>query len=186
MDNKQRAIVDLRGTIAILILAGLSLAAAGCGEGMKSAAPMESNINASDMDSDVNAAQEEPAPNTPQLATIVIAFKLDLRLTRPLNLGDRWVAPPRFSPAVQEGDMCTVEAKAYAVDTSRNQITISPKWIPEDPARIKVVPDEGNQVTITVLGAGVSRLTVTGEGLSKTLTVKAEPYRETLKVAILQ
>ena len=138
------------------------------------------------LESNVSAAQEALVPNMHQLAAIVVSFKLDPRLTRGIYMGDRWVSPSTFTPAIQQSKTCTVEAKAYGVDARRSQTTISPKWIPEDPDRIKVEPDEGHHVTITILTAGESRLTVTNGGLSKTLTVKAEPYRETLKVTIRQ
>lgn len=186
MVNERRRTTVLPRTMAVLIFAAGSLALTSCSEGVRSAAPVQGEPEVTGAGGEAGMVPAEPASDAPRLATIVVAFKLDPRLTGPGNLGDRWVAPANFSPAVPPSGTCTVEARAYAVDTASNRIAIRPKWTPQDPNKIKVEPGEDHQVTMTFLAAGRSPLTVVGAGLTKTLTVRAEPYRETLKVTIYQ
>jgi len=107
------------------------------------------------------------------LTGITLSFKLDPRLTKSLYMGERWVSPPTYT-GVQDGKNLTVEARAHGRDAKGKAMNISPEWIPADPEMVTVTPGQGNQVKITVLRAGESRLEIASQGVSKKLLIKAE------------
>jgi hypothetical protein len=125
---------------------------------------------------------QQAAPAGP-LTDILVAFKLDPRLTQSLYMGDRWVA----SSSGVQGGKYTAEASAQGVDANGRPVEISPKWVPSDPEMVTVTPSQGSIVEISVTRPGQSSLKVTSEGVTRTLTVKAEKYRgNALKVDITQ
>ncbi len=111
---------------------------------------------------------------------IKVSFKLDPSLTRGLYMGDRWVSPPTYTTS-QPGKTSTIEARVEGLDKG-----ISPTWTPSDPGMVKVAPQQGQQVTITVLRSGQSNLTVASQGVSKTLSIKAEYQGDDIQVDISQ
>jgi len=140
----------------------------------------------------VNALQGElkkkrAAPKAPgALAGIAVSFKQDPRLTKGLYMGERWVSPPVYQPAVQEGKTLTVEARVHGVDAKRNKMKINPKWTPSDPGMVAVTPGEGSDVKIAVKRAGKSTLNVAAPGVSKELSIKATEEGDVLRVEIAQ
>lgn len=113
-------------------------------------------------------------------ANIKVSFKLDPSLTRGMYMGDRWVSPPTYTTS-QPGKTSTIEAKVESLDKR-----ISPTWTPSDPKMVKVAPQLGQTVTITVLRAGQSSLKVTSQGVSKTLSIKAAYEGDEIEVEISQ
>ena len=113
-------------------------------------------------------------------ADIKVSFKLDPSLTRGMYMGDRWVSPPTYTTS-QPGKTSTIEAKVESLDKR-----ISPSWTPSDPKMVKVAPQQGQTVTITVLRAGQSSLKVTSQGVSKTLSIKAAYEGDEIEVEISQ
>ncbi len=115
-----------------------------------------------------------PAPK------IVVLFKLDPSLTRGMYMGDRWASPPTYTTS-QPGKTSTIEAKVESLDKG-----ISPTWTSSDPKMVTVSPQQGHQVTITVLRAGQSTLKVAFEGASKTISIKAKYEGDAIQVEISQ
>ena len=113
-------------------------------------------------------------------ANIKVSFKLDPSLTRGMYMGDRWVTPPTYTTN-QPGKTSTIEAKVESLHKG-----MSPTWTPSDPKMVKVTPQQGQQVTITVLRAGQSNLKVTSQGVSKTLSIKAAYVGNEIEVEISQ
>lgn len=113
-------------------------------------------------------------------ANFRLSFKLDPSLTRGMYMGDRWVSPPTYTTS-QPGKTSTIEAKIESLDKG-----ISPTWTPSDPKMVKVTPQQGQKVTITVLRAGQSSLKVTSQGVSKTLSIKAAYEGDEIEVEISQ
>jgi hypothetical protein len=109
-------------------------------------------------------------PKGEQSDRIVVVLKLDPSLRGGTYGGEVWVSPPVYVGAVGQD---VVEARARGVDASGHSTTISPSWVPSDPAMLTVWPDHGDQVTIVVKRAGESHLNVTSEGTSKALLFKA-------------
>jgi hypothetical protein len=140
----------------------------------------------------VNALQGElkkkrSAPKAPgALDGIAVSFKQDPRLTKGLYMGERWVSPPLYQPAVQEGKTLTVEARVHGVDAKGNKMKITPKWTPSDPGMVAVTPGEGSEVKIAVKRAGKSTLNVAAPGVSKELSIKATEEGDVLRVEIAQ
>jgi len=128
------------------------------------------------------ATRQQAAPAGP-LHDLGIAFKLDPRLTRGLYMGDRWVSN---SSGIQEGKY-TVEVRVQGVDANGRKVAISPAWKPSDPEMVAVARGQGSAYEITVTRPGQSSLKVNADGVTRTLTVKAEEYRgNALKVDITQ
>jgi len=120
------------------------------------------------------------------LAGIAVSFKQDPRLTKGLYMGERWVSPPVYQPAAQEGKTLTVEARVHGVDAKRNKMKINPKWTPSDPGMVTVTPGEGSDVKIAVKRAGKSTLNVAAPGVSKELSIKATEEGNAIRVEIAQ
>jgi hypothetical protein len=125
-----------------------------------------------------------PAGAAGSARAIKISFKLDPRVTSGLHMGDRWVSPPRFAGA-QSGNVFSVQARARGLDAGGRGVE-SPEWSPAERDMVAVSPDRGDQVEITVLRAGESRLTVTQGAASKTLLVKAIHEAGVFRVDITQ
>jgi len=124
---------------------------------------------------------------TAAFGDIQVSFKLDPRLLGSTYGGGRWVSPSTYGPIAGVGDTYTVEARAYRVNARGQEAQIIPQWIPADPDRVTVSPGQGNQVTITVKGAGESTLQVTtSNGMSKTLSIKATYQDNVIQVEISQ
>ncbi len=100
-------------------------------------------------------------------------------------MGERWVSPPTYT-RVGEGMTVTVDARAHGVDGTGRSIGIRPEWIPVDPGMVAVVPNQGNEVKITVQRAGQSSLQVTSQGVSKVLTITATYRDKAILVEIAQ
>ena len=116
-------------------------------------------------------AGTEPAPG--RVARIVVAFKLDPRLTQALYMGERWVAPASYnSISAPSGTSISVEARAHGVDTRGRMLRINPEWTSSDPEMATVTPARGSAVTITVRRPGASTITLRDGGTSRKLTLQ--------------
>jgi len=111
---------------------------------------------------------------------IQISFKLDARLFGPTYGGERWVPPP-YGPIAYSG-IYTLEAQAYHIDSVGRQTAITAEWIPADPNLVTVLPGEGSQVAITVLGIGETTLMVKTSQGSKTLYIKATAQNDVVQL----
>jgi hypothetical protein len=109
-----------------------------------------------------------PAP--PTAAAIMIAFKLDPRLTRGLHMGTRWVSPARYV-ATRSGPLVTLQARAQSADAGRDATGAA--WLASQPDMVALSPDHGREVEITVLREGESELVVTQGNAVTKLAVKA-------------
>jgi FKBP-type peptidyl-prolyl cis-trans isomerase FklB len=116
---------------------------------------------------------------------ITVSFRLDLRLTQGLYMGERWVAPPKYNQA-GTGKTLTVQARAHGRDEKGATRDIRPTWIPADPEMVTVTPGAGNAVTITVLRAGRSSVNVVAGGVSKELAIHASYHGQSMQVEIAQ
>ena len=131
--------------------------------------------------------RKRAAPKTSgALEGIAVSFKLDPRLTKSMYMGERWVSPPVYQPAVQEGKTLTVEARVHGVDAKGNKTKITPQWIPSDPGMVAVTPGKGSDFNIEVKRAGKSTLSVAAQGVSKELSVKATEEGNAIRVEIGQ
>jgi len=126
-------------------------------------------------------AQEGAEPAA--ASDIRFAFKLDPRLSGGTYGGERWVSPPTYTGISAQN---TVEVRAKVVDAAGMPMNISPEWIPDNPAMVSVSPGDGTRVTITVQGAGESRLKVTANGASRELVIKAKSENDALQMEISQ
>jgi len=131
------------------------------------------------------SVEDNATQTTDNAGNIQISFKLDSQLTSGLYMGDRWVSPPTFD-FVQEGDTFTVEVKAEGFDENGQILSINPEWIPEDPDMVKVMPSQGNMITITIQRAGESSLQVSSQMGSKTLSIQSSYQNNAIRVTILQ
>jgi hypothetical protein len=113
-------------------------------------------------------------------ANLKVSFKLDPSLTRGMYMGDRWVSPPTYTTS-QPGKTSTIEARVESLDKG-----ISPTWTPSNPKMVKVTPQQGQEVIITVLRAGQSSLNVASQGASRTLSIKAAYEGDEIRVEISQ
>lgn len=120
------------------------------------------------------------------LEGIAVSFKLDPRLTRSMYMGERWVSPPVYQPALQEGKTLTVEARVHGVDAKGNKMKITPTWTPSDSGMVAVTSGKGSDFNIEVKRAGKSTLSVAAQGVSKELTIKAIEEGNAIRVEIAQ
>jgi hypothetical protein len=125
----------------------------------------------------VRAAEPEAASD------IKFSFKLDPRLAGGTYGGERWVSRPTYTGI---GGQNIVEVRAKVLDAAGRPTKLSPKWIPDNPAMVSVVPGDGMQVKITVQGAGESKLKVAASGFSRELSIKATLTNDVLQVQISQ
>ena len=132
-----------------------------------------------------HASQKAAGPVAVSLPAIKVSFKLDPRITRGMYMGDRWVSPPTYS-GVQAGKEITVDARVEGLDAGGKLAGATPAWRAEDPDMVRVSPDKGRQVRITVLRAGVSALTVTWGKTARKLAVKATTREDAIQVEISQ
>ena len=133
----------------------------------------------------IKQPEEKAASADAGLKDIKVSFKLDTRLTRSMYMGDRWVSPPRFTPA-RQGKTATVEASAGGLNGTGKAVKIKPQWIPADPGMVEVTRGQGDDVQITVKRAGESKLMVVAQGFTKELVVKAVDQGEAIAVEIVQ
>jgi FKBP-type peptidyl-prolyl cis-trans isomerase FklB len=122
-----------------------------------------------------------PQGATATLANIEISYKVDPRLTKGLYMGDRWVSVPTYSGTAGQD---VVEVRVHGLDAKGAAAAIRAQWVPSDPEMVTVSPREGNEVKVTVKRAGESRLTVTSQGLSKELAIKASQKGGAIQVEI--
>ena len=132
-----------------------------------------------------HALREATGPAADPVSGVKVSFKLDPRITRGMYMGDRWVSPQTHI-GVQAGKEITVEARVEGLDAGGKPACASPAWIPEDPDMVRVSPDRGRQVRITVRRAGTSALTVACGKASRELTVKATAREDAIQVEISQ
>lgn len=190
MNNKQRTVTIL-SVVLILVLVGSSLFLYGCTWASAKKGTVKTDVSAKQYLSGLNINQETqknrlgPIRTPTDVAGIKVVFKLDPRITRGQYMGDRWVSPSTYT-RVGEGKICTIEAKAYVLDTRGRPLTLSPQWAPSDPNMVTVLPNKGNAVTITVYLTGQSSLRVASEGISKELSIKAVYQNNAIRVDISQ
>jgi hypothetical protein len=126
-------------------------------------------------------SQERAAPVA--ASDIKFAFKLDPRLSGGTYGGERWISPPTYTGLRAQN---TVDVRATVFDTAGMPMNINPEWRPDNPAMVSVAPGDGERVTITVQGAGESRLKVTADGASRELLITAKSENDALQVKISQ
>ena len=107
---------------------------------------------------------------------MVVSFKMDPRIASGNYGGERWVSPPTYV-RLGEGKTCTIEARTPGAGTT---------WIPSDPAMVTIAPGHSQQITMTVLRAGESRVRVASDAGVTELTIKAAYRNDTLQVEISQ
>ncbi len=117
------------------------------------------------------------------LSDIHVSFKLDPRLAGGTYGGERWVSPPSHS-ALGDSSSVTVDVRAAGVDLKGTSVEVSPTWTPSDPEMVTVEPGRGPLVRITVKRAGTSSVLVTYGGVSRELSIKAEPRNNLLQAEI--
>jgi FKBP-type peptidyl-prolyl cis-trans isomerase len=79
-----------------------------------------------------------------------------------------------------------VEIRVQAIDAAGAKAAVNVEWIPSDPQLVSVSPSEGEQVTISVKGAGESSLGIHAPGVSKELAIKATSKNGLMQVEISQ
>jgi len=127
-----------------------------------------------------------PAPLAPPAGPatdIKLSFKMDPRLLGPTYGGERWISPPVYMGAAAQD---TVEARIEASDASGRPVTVSPKWIPSDPAMVEISPAIGNAVRITVKQPGESSVELASEQFARKLSIRGEKRNEVMHVQIIQ
>jgi hypothetical protein len=97
-------------------------------------------------------------------------------------LGERWVSPPVYTRVQEAGKPLTVDARALGLDAAGRQVVINPVWVPSDSELVSVMPGQGDQIVITVLGSGESNLMVSTQGISRNLFIKASANTDTTLV----
>jgi hypothetical protein len=115
------------------------------------------------------------------LKDIKISFKLDQRLTRSQYMGDIWVSPLSY---VGTSGQNIVEARAQGIDLKGKPIPIIAEWTPSDPEMVTVSAGQGQDVKLTILHEGESKLKVTSIDFSKELLIKAYNKNNAIKVVI--
>ncbi len=112
------------------------------------------------------------------IENIGVYFKLDPRLTRSLSMGERWVSPETFTSVLQVGKQATVQAKTVGLDRNERVMLkrLKAQWVATNPDLVKISATEGEEITITTLQPGESKLIVTANGVSRILTIKSD-YR---------
>jgi len=118
---------------------------------------------------------------------IRVYYRLDPWLVYGTSGEGTWASPPLFGPVTQRGPTFTLPARVYGLGANGVPTgLIHAVWNSADPEIATVTPNEGNQVTITVLRAGETSLQVTAQDGSKTLAIKAKYEDEALMVEIAQ
>ncbi|HEY5915014.1 MAG TPA: hypothetical protein VJA21_30850 [Verrucomicrobiae bacterium] len=126
----------------------------------------------------------QPATEGP-LREIELSFKLDVRLTRSLYMGDRWVSPATYT-RVGEGKDCIVEIRAYGLTANHKTVAIKPTWTSADPEIASVSSGHAGEVKLNIKRAGETIVEVVSHGVSKRLSIKVMPHGNTLKADITQ
>jgi hypothetical protein len=129
------------------------------------------------------SAGNAPVRPAAPLVGIDVSLKVDPRITRGLYMGDRWVAPTRYS-RTQDGKKLVVEARAFGLDQRRALLRIDARWASADPRIVTVSPAKGGEVTLTVHRAGQTTVTVSHGSFSRKLAVRASEERGALRVNI--
>lgn len=109
----------------------------------------------------------------PRVATIDVSFFLDRELTRGLYLGARWVSPPSYTVVMREPDAARVTLRAALRDGARKSVAGRATWRPARPDVVAVIPDRGEEVTLSVKRAGSTTVQVTCGDATRILTVDA-------------
>lgn len=99
-------------------------------------------------------------------ADIIVAFKLDPRLTRSQYLEDRWLLASPYTSTLQVGQVI-VEARARVRDSRGKSMDITPEWIPADPDMVMISPGNKGVVAIICKRSGQSRLQVVAQGVTR-------------------
>ena len=134
----------------------------------------------------LSQAQKAAGPEAASFKGFQVSFKMDPRLTQGMYMGERWVSPPTYT-RVQEGKKpLTVEARAEGFDAEGNPVKVSPTWKPDKTDMVQVSPAQGGEVKLTILKEGQSNLTVTYEGVSRQLSIKAVYQDNAMQVKISQ
>jgi hypothetical protein len=123
------------------------------------------------------------APEPPAPLELVLAFKLDPRLSGPTYGGERWVSPPTYMGASGQDQ---VEVRVEGVTQGGGRKSVTPDWTTSDPSLVTITPTHGARVTIGVKRPGESRVTVSAPGVSKELIVTAREAGGVLLVQIVQ
>ena len=97
-------------------------------------------------------------------------------------MGERWLDLP-FSQ-VGDAERVTVEARAQVLDHQQRAVATNLKWMSADPTMVTVGPEEGSQVTISVLRAGETSLRIDAGTVSRQLAITAEQKGGALYVTV--
>ena len=119
---------------------------------------------------------------------LAVSFKLDPRLMSGVYGGERWVSPPTYT-RVGEGKTCTIDARVRRLDADGKPTVAQPTWTPADPDMVSVTikgtdGEAASDATILVRRAGETTLTVSDDGASKELAIKAVYRNNILQVDI--
>ncbi len=128
-------------------------------------------------------ASPQSADRAAAPSDLQFSFKLDPRLTRSDQMGDRWLSPKTYRGTVGQD---TVEVKVVGIDAQGRPVRVDPEWVPSDSEMVMVSPNRGNAVSIVVKRAGESKVQLTAEGVSKELAIKAVYRDNALRVEITQ
>lgn len=163
MDARGRALAALRAAAWLGVLACAGPALVGCGGG-EGEAP---SGGAAPGPQEPSAPPDAPAPAQPApRPTVRVAFKLDPALTGGVYMGERWVSPPVFRAAAQQGSVFRVEARVERPDGT------AATWTPSDPDAVAALPATGRQVELVISRPGHSALTVRVGEHATTLAVE--------------
>jgi hypothetical protein len=168
MGAGRRALAALRLAASVGLLAGASAALVVCGpDGGAGPGPAAGDPP---QEPAAPAPSAEPAPPPPPARPpLRVSFKLDPVLTGGAYMGERWVSPPVFQAAAQEGSTFRVEARAEVAGDPNAAFT----WTPSDPDAVSASPAGGGRVELAVSRPGRSTLTVAAGAEATTLTIDA-------------
>lgn len=125
-------------------------------------------------------------PRTATLAHIAVSYKMDPRLATGQYGGERWVSPATYT-RVGDKESCTIETRVKGLAANgRPAPIVNPRWTPSDPRMVTVTPEEGTQVTMTVLRPGQSTVRVSSQGVTRELVISAAYQNRVLQVEITQ
>ena len=127
-----------------------------------------------------------PVPRTATLARLAVSYKMDPRLATGQYGGERWVSPATYT-RVGDEKRCTIETRVQGLSANgRPAAIVNPRWTSSDSTMVTVTPEEGTQVTMTVLRPGESTVRVSSLGVTRELVISAAYRNSVLQVEIAQ
>ncbi|MBM4273141.1 MAG: hypothetical protein FJ134_01580 [Deltaproteobacteria bacterium] len=120
-----------------------------------------------------------------QIAALRVWFKNEFLTKENVYMGEVWNDPDKFQ-RTREGRTFTHDLKVMGLDSRRNQVVVNATWKVSDQAQVKITPQRGHQVKLTIKKAGESTVTVSSGKISRKLTVIAEYRDGSMRVEIRQ